>query len=93
MTAYKRGNVVPVGFVFSDEPGKKLRPALVIGSSAYNRGRKEVLVARILRGARPKDLPVENSTKFELAVNLKTAKQLGLTIPQSLLLRADQVIQ
>jgi mRNA-degrading endonuclease toxin of MazEF toxin-antitoxin module len=47
MTAYKRGDVVLVGFVFSDESGKKLRPALVISSSAYNRGRKEVVVAAI----------------------------------------------
>jgi len=83
---------LPAIVVVREEVEKGALMSYFADARDYHR-RAATYVDRLLRGAKPADLPVEQPTKFELAINLKTAKAIGLTIPQSLLLRADEIIQ
>ena len=81
-------------FRFNDSAALSVIVTLSYGPNLAAMWRQSaIIVAKLLKGIKPSDLPVEQPTKFELVVNLRTAKSLDLTIPPSVLLRADEVIE
>ncbi len=80
--------------IFPDTDAVEAGAAVAYGTNLAEDVRRGAdLLARVLKGAKPSELPVDQAARFELAVNLKTAKELGLQFPPSILLRADRVIE